>query len=298
MTRQLVLNINQNYYSALSRFFSPKVLDSIVETGASPFLTEVCKKSGLVDQLPLSTSFGSFLDLVHKFLFRNYRNEYIYKNAIANKILLGKHSLNTAQMLTEFRAGKCKADVVILNGSSTVYEIKSEYDSFKRLEKQISEYLKVFDQIYVITSDHQIKELTQLLPSQIGILSLTRGNTIKTIRESFSNLQNIKADIMFNSLRKSEYINVIQDHFGFVPDVPNTQLFKECKKLYCNIPIETANKLTVQALKNRTHNSILKRYIKIIPSSLTAYVLGKYSTQYKLERFTSLLGMRLDHFLS
>lgn len=48
-------------------------------------------------------------------------------NVIANKILLGKHSLNTSHMLSEFRVGYNKADVVIINGTSSVYEIKSEY---------------------------------------------------------------------------------------------------------------------------------------------------------------------------
>lgn len=37
-----------------------------------------------------------------------YRHEYIYKAALTHKILLGKHSLHTASMITEFRVGECK----------------------------------------------------------------------------------------------------------------------------------------------------------------------------------------------
>lgn len=51
------------------------------------------------------------------------RDEYVYRAAITHKILLGTHSLNTACMLNEFRVGVCKADVAILNGTATVYEI-------------------------------------------------------------------------------------------------------------------------------------------------------------------------------
>ncbi|MEI9986083.1 MAG: sce7726 family protein [Aliidongia sp.] len=53
--------------------------------------------------------------------------------SVTQKILMGKHSLRTASMLNEFRAGSCKADLVILNGTATVYEIKSERDSLTRL---------------------------------------------------------------------------------------------------------------------------------------------------------------------
>ena len=57
------------------------------------------------------------------------RDEYVYRAAVTHKILMGTHSLKTASMLTEFRTGSSKADLVILNGTATVYEIKSERDS-------------------------------------------------------------------------------------------------------------------------------------------------------------------------
>jgi len=298
MKKLIQLHSNKKYYPALSRIFSPIVLDSILKTGVSDYLTEVCKKSGFLDQLPLSIPLSSFLEKVHNFLLKNYRNEYIYKNAIANKVLLGKHSLSTAHMLTEFRAGKCKADVVILNGSSSVYEIKSEYDSFKRLEKQICEYLKVFDRINVITSESQIAKLKSLLPKEIGIQVLTRRNTISTIRESKSNILNVKTDILFNSLRKNEYIALIKEYYGSIPDLPNTLLFKACKKLYCEISVKVAHDLTINILRNRTNNQMLKDYMQMIPSSLTAYALSIGYKGYSIKQFTSLLEKSLGQCLS
>jgi hypothetical protein len=292
------LKFDQKHCSALSRIFSPVVLDSIANTGGSTYLTEVFKKCGLVGQLPISTPFTTFLELIYNFLIKHYRNEYVYKNAIANKILLGKHSLKTAQMLTEFRAGTCKADVVILNGSATVYEIKSEYDSFKRLEKQIGEYLKVFDQINVITSESQVVKLKSLLPREIGIQVLTRRHTIKTVRKSNSNLGNINAEVLFDSLRKNEYLTVIKDYYGSIPKLPNTLLFKACKELYCRIPLETMYDHTVRVLRNRGNNALLKDYLQQIPLSLTAYALGIGSKERNFEQFTSLLEKRLDQCLS
>jgi hypothetical protein len=85
------------------------------------------------------------------------RNEYVYRAALTKKVLLGKHSLKTASMLTEVRAGECKADLVILNGTATVYEIKSERDTLARLVNQIANYKRVFATINVIASEEHLK---------------------------------------------------------------------------------------------------------------------------------------------
>lgn len=298
MKQPTALKIDQKYYAALSRIFSPMVLDSIAKKGSSSYLTEVCTQSGIRDQFSRSVSLGGFLEFIYRFLVKNYRNEYVYKNAIANKVLLGKHSLNTTQMLTEFRSGRCKADVVILNGSATVYEIKSEYDSFKRLEKQIDEYLKVFDHINVIMSESQISGIKTLLPERVGIQVLTPQHTIKTIRGSESNLDNVQTAVLFDSLRKNEYLSIIKSFYGFVPEVPNTLLFKACKELYCEIPIKTAFRLTIKALRSRGKNSFLKDYLNLIPPSLTAYALGVGDKVSHFKQLTSFLEKRLDQCLS
>ena len=81
---------------------------------------------------PIRDLFDSIFD---RLTSKDYRHEFIYKSVIAHKILLGRHSLNTAVLLNEFRVGDCKADVVVINGTSNVYEIKSERDSLCRLKK-------------------------------------------------------------------------------------------------------------------------------------------------------------------
>ena len=125
---ETIKKIENKYLPALSRIFTPVVMNSLVHTGTSGYLYEVILNSGLINRLDTSMPLKKFFDWIYDLLVKRYRSEYIYKNAIANKILLGKHSLNTSHMLTEFRAANCKADVVVLNGTSTVYEIKSEYD--------------------------------------------------------------------------------------------------------------------------------------------------------------------------
>ncbi len=287
-------DLNRKCLPALSRVFTPIVMDSLIQTGTSGYLKEVAHNSGLVDLLDTTMSLKNFFDWIYDYLFKNYRNEYIYKNVIANKILLGKHSLNTSHMLTEFRVGKCKADVVVVNGTSTVYEIKSEFDSFTRLENQIQAYLKIFDHINVITCASQADKLESILPDKSGILVLTDRNTIKTIRESKSNKKNINLDILFDSLRKNEYLKIIKEYFETVPDVPNTMIYKECKKLFCKIPSEIAHNLTIKILQNRTKTKVLQEFIERAPSSLSAYAMTICSEKEKMQtlvdRFSSNIG--------
>ena len=207
------MNIPVNYLPAFGRVFSALVMNNLAENGYSDYLSEVCSNSRIMDQIDPTTLVKQFLEDIYDILQKNYRYEYIYKNVIANKILLGKHSLNTAHMLTEFRVGKCKADVVILNGTSTVYEIKSEYDSFVRLNDQIHAYLDIFDYINVITSNSQADKLEHFLPESVGLLVLNKNNTISTVRVAKSNIENIKLEILFESLRKIEYTRVIKEYY-------------------------------------------------------------------------------------
>jgi hypothetical protein len=289
--------INQKYLYALSKVFSPMVMDSLALKGNSRYLSEVCLKSGLLEQIDFSNTLGQFIDWIYKILFKYYRNEYIYKNVLAKNILLGKHSLNTSSMLTEFRVGYCKADVVIINGTSTVYEIKSEFDSFARLEKQVLTYLDIFDNINVITSGPQAIELKAKLPEYIGILVLTDKNTISTIRESKSNKDNINLGILFDSLRKNEYIKIIKEFYGTVPDVPNTIIYKECKGLFNNIPADIAHDLTFKILRERSDSITLKIFIEQAPRSLYAYAMSISDDKKKMEGLMSRFSLNIGSVL-
>ena len=71
---------------------------------------------------------GDFFDSIFYFLLKHYRNEYIYINIIVNKILLRKLFFKTSNVLIELKIGNNKADIIILTETSTVYEIKSEYN--------------------------------------------------------------------------------------------------------------------------------------------------------------------------
>jgi len=291
------MKIEQKYFHSVGRIFSPIVLDSIAYRGYSSFLTEICKNSGLLDNFNSSRTFREFLDWVYGFLFRNYRNEYIYKNTLVNKILLGRHSLNTSQMLTEFRVGQSKADIVLLNGTFTVYEIKSQYDSFARLGKQIESYFEIFDYINVIASPAQSEKLISILPDRVGVLVLTDRSSISTLRKPVSNKENIKLRVLFDSLRKSEYIAIIKEYYGIVPDVPNTQIYTECKELFCKMPPNRAYNMAIKILKKRTHSKLLEEFVEKAPSSIAAYAISICNEKNKMKQLLNRLDEKTNSLL-
>jgi len=265
--------INPKYNPYLAKFFNSPSISELASEGKSDFISFVLKKSGFIDGIKEPITWEQLFDKIYLYLFKNYRSEYIYKNAIANKILLGRHSLNTSTLLSEFRVGKSKADVVILNGASSVYEIKSEFDTLDRLWDQIESYQRVFDYINVVTHESQLKKINQKLSSNIGIFILTDRNTLKTIREPKSNKRNVVPEFMFDSLRKDEYCKIIKAEFGAVPDVPNTKIHKKSKKLFSTLSPEKAHDRMVEVLQKRMSKSSFKKFVIMMPKSLKLAVL-------------------------
>jgi hypothetical protein len=140
-----MVNPATDQLAAISRLFSSSVVHEMARKGKSPLFARLVTQSQVLCSMSLSESVYTVFEAAFSLLKREgYRHEYIYKAALTHKILLGKHSLQTASMIHEFRVGDCKADVAILNGTATVYEVKSERDSLTRLERQIAAYATVF----------------------------------------------------------------------------------------------------------------------------------------------------------
>src|ERR1700686_3491115 len=146
-------DLGSDQLAAFSRLFSSTVIHEMARKGKSPLFARLANQSRLLCSMPSASHVYSLFEAAFSLLKREgYRDEYIYKAALTHRILLGKHSLQTASMLSEFRVGECKADIAILNGTATVYEIKSERDSLSRLERQVTAYANVFARVYVIAA--------------------------------------------------------------------------------------------------------------------------------------------------
>ena len=71
----------------------------------------------------------------------------------------------------EMSIGDSRIDICRINGNSYAYEIKTEYDTFDRLESQMHDYTKTFDKVYVIIPRNRITDVLSHIPDSCGIIS-------------------------------------------------------------------------------------------------------------------------------
>ena len=246
-----MMNLVRNNESlrSLSQIFTQSAIRQVVKKfDFESHKAKVRKHLEYID----STDFTEVIKFVYERLEANYRNEYIYKNALLNQKLLDEHSLDDTIVLDEFRVGSSIADFVLLNGEVRIFEIKTELDGFEKLTKQIEDYQKFADKVFVVVSHKcSTKILDTYENSPLGIIAYTDDGKLKTIKEAISFTDNFNHTTIFKTLRKSEYLAIVKKHFGFIPEVPNTIMFKECLSLISNIEVKQFQRLAFNKLKQR-----------------------------------------------
>ena len=268
-------NIATDQLAAISRLFSSSVIHEMARKGRSPLFARLVKESQLSLSPSASERVSNFFELAFSLLKRQgYRHEYIYKTALTHKVLLGKHSLQTASMLTEFRVGECKADLAILNGTATVYEIKSERDSLARLERQVRTYASVFARVYVIAADSHVDAVINTVPDEVGILCLNRRHRISTVREAADHPERTSPEAIFDSIRTDEARIILEAHGVFLPSVPNTELSRMLRHHFVQLEPSTAHDAMVRVLKKTRNLLPLSDLVAQLPPSLHTAALS------------------------
>jgi hypothetical protein len=263
------------HLSALSRLFSSSVFHEMAQKGRSPLFARLLSETILSDRFQSEDIVGKAFDDAFKALNRSgYRNEYVFRAALIHNIFLGHHSLNSASILTEFRAGACKADLVILNGTSTVYEIKSDRDSLTRLANQIENYRKVFAQVYVIAGEKYVDEVLDTTSSDIGVMSLKQENVIATKRKAVDRCDQVCPETIFESLRMNEARSILKGLNIPIPDVPNTMQYTAMREILVRLEPAKVHEMMVKTLKKTRTLEQLKNLVSLLPESLRPAALS------------------------
>ena len=290
-------NITNKSIIDLSKIFSPTILKELCSTGNSKKLRKILDELNLLYQVDLKKNLESFFNDVYKILLKNYRNEYIYRSIIIKKILLGIHSLNTAHLINECRVGNSKADCVILNGTSTVYEIKTQFDTFSRLHSQLDDYKKAFEYVYIVVPIETLKKLEGYnLDENIGIMVLNKNSTISKTRLAKSNKNYFNKETIFDILRKNEYIEIISKYYE-IPSMPNTKIYTYCKRLFTELDIELIHAELVQILKKRDVSDLQKKVILNVPDSLKALSMQTKLTDKEKNNLLELLQKDMKYII-
>lgn len=249
---------------ALNRFFTQYIFADLLDNYTNNTYCTVVRRYLKDDG---AENNGELISKIYKYMAKNYRNEYFYQNTLLNKLLLGRHSLNTTTALTQVPIGKSKADFVMINGKAIVYEIKTELDSFERLKTQINDYYKAFDHVCVVTCDDNYDKIKLLLlGTPVGICILSDKNTLQFRKEPQENTKSITHEALFKILHKSEAENILQTYYDSLPKAKPVFYYDECFNWFSRIPLQELYLMVLKQLKKR--NKIEKKHFSDVPYEL------------------------------
>lgn len=201
-------------------------------------------------------TYYDYIQYIYRVLRNQYRNEYIYKNTFINDLLLSKYGFKNTIAINEFRVGNSIADIVMFNGTSKAFEIKTELDTDKRLSGQLTDYTKIFKECYIITHESLVaKYLGE--DDHIGIIVLVerpKSVVMHEVRAARENKE-IDVDTLIRSIRTPEYKNIVKNHYGELPEMNSFNMFETCKGLMKQIPSDKLHDLFIEELKKRKSNT-------------------------------------------
>lgn len=291
-------NLASEQLIALSRLFSSGVVREMARKGRSSIFVRLATQSGLRQSLSASDRVRDLFDTAFALLKREgYRHEYIYKTALTHNILLGIHGLKNASMLTEFRVHDCKADVAILNGTSTVYEIKSERDSLSRLERQVAAYAKVFAKVYVIVAEDHVSSVLGSVPSYVGVMRLSKRHQISRLKEALDQPERTCPAVIFDSIRTKEARSILLALGVRIPLVPNTELNGALRELFIKLKPREAHEGMVRVLRTTRTLLPLSDLVTQLPYSLKTAALSVPLRKLDHARLVSAVNTRLKDSL-
>ena len=271
----------------LNRFFTHSVFQDLIKYEKSRVYSSIVAKY-LANCA--SKSNAEIITEIYRLLSDGYRNEYFYKNTLLTKLLLRRHSVKTTVALTQIPIGKSKADFVLINGKAVVYEIKSELDTYNRLESQLGDYFRAFNHVCVVAPEDEFDTLNDMLSSTpVGIYCLTRRNTFSKskCKEPTQHNSELEYRSIFRVLHKHEYEQIIEGHFKELPKVSQVKYYDACLDMFSSIPVLDAYQMSLAVMKKR--NKSIAAQLKAFPQSLNSLLYFLNPSRKEIECLSAFL---------
>lgn len=237
------------------------------------------------------TSIKDLLDYSFLHMENEYRNEYVYKVRLLSNFILKQYSLKDTIILNEFKIGNSIADMVLVNGTNKVFEIKTELDSPERLKTQLQDYYKGFSEVYIVTHHTLADKYEKILDKKIGLIVFEDNSQICVYREAQKKTNQLDNIAMMKSLRKKEFLKIIIDINGSLPQVTPVMLYRKCLELVSLYDSKKLQKLYHLTIKQRitVDNSLLSE-ISDLPDYLKFFC---YTAKFNAEQY-SFISERLS----
>lgn len=279
----------------LGRMFTRPIFSALAKGESLENLFGFLRGTSLV-KTGRKTSPKRLFEEAFKRLSSEYRSEYIYKAALADRILFGRHSPKTASMQIELKVSKSIVDVAVFNGTATAYEVKSELDSPRRLVSQTGSYLKAFDRVFVLTHPDLASTYERVCDPRVGVMALLPSGSIRLVREAIANDQFLDRETMFRMMRRDEYVPSIEKFLGQSLGVSNGVVARYCQAAFMEMEPARAYKEYLVAMRSRTTSPDSADFFRRLPPCLR--VMGYATPLSSPQRLRVVKNLRMQFAVS
>lgn len=239
------------------------------------------------------STYESFIRRAYSMISKEYRCEYVYKNELIRS-LLNKYGSEKTVYFSEFRIADSIADLAMFNGECKVFEIKTEYDTPRRLDKQMNDYRKFFDRRYIVIPECKLNDYLGLTEETAGIILLKNtenGIVLDEIREASQNYE-FDSKVMISCLQAREYEAIASALGADVQSVLGYDRFRFCSDVFEAASPKELKRLFLQEIKKRKNNT---KYLCRYPLFLRQMMLSLNLSEAKADLLLKKLKITVLH---
>jgi hypothetical protein len=255
----------------VARMFTRPVFAAIAQSGDWRTALAFLLRAGVVRNCQDAT-LGCLFESGWDLLRFGYRNEYVYKSEIANRIVFGRTSPRTTGIEIELPVGRSIVDLATFNGTSTAYEIKTEFDTSRRLMTQTRDYLKAFDRVFVVAHPSSASRFAALIDERVGVLALDLRGSLATVKQAVSNRCDVSVSSVFRCLRRVEYVLIAERIASKRMNYPNGLISRRCEEYFSTLSPAVAHDCFVEAMRRRKTDASTVSFVSQLPPSLRPLV--------------------------
>ena len=238
------------------------------------------------------TTYSELLKKSYSLISKYYRCEYVYKNELI-KLLLKKYGTRNSVYFSEFRVGNSIADMVMFNGESKAFEIKTEYDTPRRLDKQMDDYKCFFDKCYIIVPENRLDEYYDIVESTTGIITMNWDNghiILKEVRHALRN-EHFEPQALMSCLRTEEYKSIVLSLGKSLEGVAGYDMYTYCCQVISKANPDKLRVLFLREVKKRKNNTaLLRKY----PMSIRQMMLSLNLPENKANKLLEQLNININ----
>jgi hypothetical protein len=192
--------------------------------------------------------------------------------------------------------GKSCADLMIVNGTSTIYEVKTDLDDFARLSGQVLDYSSRAEHVNVVVSEARAKTAEGHLADHVGILAVTERGRLRMIRPSTSQLRVLRVDHLYQLLRTGEAAAILKRTLDYDLDVASGSAWPRMREMFGQLSIELAHREVVDELRNRGRAAGAVAAVPHFPPSLRCLAYATSISGRGATRVLTRLGQSVSAF--